>query len=48
MTDLTDVVFALDRVAEALERIAFELVEDAHHAIWFTEAGSDKIGVLQP
>lgn len=24
------------------------LVEDAHHAIWFTEAGSDKIGVLQP
>lgn len=23
------------------------LVEDAHHAIWFTESGSDKIGVLQ-
>ena len=24
------------------------LVEDQHHAIWFTESGSDKIGVLQP
>ena len=24
------------------------LVEDQHHAIWFTEAGSDKIGMLQP
>ncbi len=24
------------------------LVEDTHHAIWFTESGSDKIGVLQP
>ncbi|HXR66489.1 MAG TPA: hypothetical protein VN729_11220 [Ktedonobacteraceae bacterium] len=24
------------------------LVEDHHHAIWFTESGSDKIGMLQP
>jgi len=24
------------------------LAEDNHHAIWFTEAGGDKIGVLQP
>jgi streptogramin lyase len=24
------------------------LVEDTHHAIWFTESGSDKIGVLRP
>ncbi|HEX7737853.1 MAG TPA: hypothetical protein VF458_23595 [Ktedonobacteraceae bacterium] len=24
------------------------LAEDSHHAIWFTESGSDKIGVLQP
>jgi virginiamycin B lyase len=24
------------------------LVEDRQHAIWFTEAGSDKIGELQP
>ena len=24
------------------------LAEDSHHAIWFTESGSDKVGVLQP
>jgi len=24
------------------------LVEDRQHGIWFTEAGSDKIGLLQP
>lgn len=24
------------------------LVEDQHHAIWFTESGSDKVGMLQP
>ena len=24
------------------------LVEDHHHAIWFTESGSDKVGMLQP
>ena len=24
------------------------VVVDAHHTLWFTEAGSNKIGMLQP